>query len=97
MFYFLFILKPRDELFLVVVLCEQLKLQAFQAIKKLKRQHLARPKTDQTTFAEQITIHGCYLSNKKTYFYSCFSPLKSLYSLLLALVKAGKLKNPLQL
>ena len=74
MFYFLFIFKPIDKLFLVVVLCEQLKLQAFQTIKKLKRepsdntlldqrltfrQHLARPKTDQTRFAEQITIHGC--------------------------------------
>ena len=34
MFYFLFILKRIDKLFLVVVLCEQLKLQAFQTIKK---------------------------------------------------------------
>ena len=38
MFYFLFIFKPIDKLFLVVVLCEQLKLQAFQTNKKLKRE-----------------------------------------------------------
>ena len=38
MFYFLFIFKPKDKLFLVVLLCEQLKLQAFQTIKKLKRE-----------------------------------------------------------
>ena len=38
MFYFLFIFKPIDKLFLVVVLCEQLKLQAFQTIEKLKRE-----------------------------------------------------------
>ena len=38
MFYFLFIFKPIDKLFLFVVLCEQLKLQAFQTIKKLKRE-----------------------------------------------------------
>ena len=36
MFYFLFIFKPIDKLFLIVVLCEQLKLQAFQIIKKMK-------------------------------------------------------------
>ena len=36
MFYFLFIFKPIDKLFLVAVLCEQLKLQAIQTIKKLK-------------------------------------------------------------
>ena len=49
MFYFLF--KLIDILFLVVVLCEQLKLQAFQTNKKLNV-NLAGPKTDQTTFAE---------------------------------------------
>ena len=38
MFDFLFIFKPIDKLFLVVVLCEQLKLQAFQTNKKLKRE-----------------------------------------------------------
>ena len=38
MFYFLFIFNPIDKLFSVVVLCEQLKLQAFQTIKKLKRE-----------------------------------------------------------
>ena len=90
MFYFSFIFKPIDKLFLAVLLCEQLKLQAFQTIKKLKRepsdnnlvhqrlafrQHFVRPKTDQTWFAEQITIHGSYLSKKKTYFYSCYSQL----------------------
>ena len=37
MFYFLFIFEPIDKLFLVVVLCEQLELQAFQTNKKLKR------------------------------------------------------------
>ena len=36
MFYFLFTFKPVDKLFLVVVLCEQLKLQASQTIEKLK-------------------------------------------------------------
>ena len=36
MFYFLFIFKLIDKLFLVVVLCEELKLQAFQTFKKLK-------------------------------------------------------------
>ena len=107
MFYFLFIFKPIDKLFLVVLLCEQLKLQAFQTIKKLKRepsdntlpderltfrQHLARPKTDQITSAEQITIHGCYLSNKNTYFYSCFSPLKSLIFLVIDTFKSRKAK-----
>ena len=69
MFYFLFIFKPIDKLFLVVVLCEQLKLQAFQTIKKLKRepsdntlldqrlifrQHLARPKADKSQFVAVI-------------------------------------------
>ena len=38
MFYFLFILELTDKLFPVVVLCEQLKLQAFQTNKKLKRE-----------------------------------------------------------
>ena len=38
MFHFLFIFEPIDKLFLVVVLCEQLKLQAFQTNKKLKRE-----------------------------------------------------------
>ena len=38
MFCFLFIFKPTDKLFLVAVLCEQLKLQAFQTIKKVKRE-----------------------------------------------------------
>ena len=38
MFHFLFIFKLIDKLFLVVVLCEQLKLQAFQTNKKLKRE-----------------------------------------------------------
>ena len=59
MFYFLFIFKPIDKLFLVVVLCEQLKLHTFQAIKKLKRepsvgQHLAGPKTDKSQFVAVI-------------------------------------------
>ena len=38
MCYFLFIFKPTDKLFLVVALCKQLKLQAFQTTKKLKRE-----------------------------------------------------------
>ena len=74
MFYFLFIFRPIDKLFfLAVVLCKQLKWQAFQAVQKSKRepsgdtlldqslsfwQHLAKWKTDQTRFAEHITIHG---------------------------------------
>ena len=37
MFYFLFTFKLIDKLFLVV-LCEELKLQAFQTIKKWKRE-----------------------------------------------------------
>ena len=38
MFYFFFIFQLIDKLFLVVVLCEQLKLQALQTNKKLKRE-----------------------------------------------------------
>ena len=74
---------------MVVVLFEQSKLQDFQTNKKLKRepserQHVAKLKTDQTMFAEQITSHGCYLSKTKTYFYSCFPSLKSLIFLIIA-------------
>ena len=36
MLYFLFIFKSTDKLLLVDVLCEELKLQAFQTIKNLK-------------------------------------------------------------
>ena len=69
MFYFLFIFKHIDKMFLVVILCEQLKLQSFQTIKKLKRepsdntlldqrltfrQHLAMPKTDKSQFVAVI-------------------------------------------
>ena len=36
MFYLLFIFKLVDKWFLVSILCEQLKLQVFQIIKKLK-------------------------------------------------------------
>ena len=56
MFYLLLIFKPIDKLFLVVVLCEQLKLQTFQTIKNLKREP-----SDNTLLDQQITIHGCYL------------------------------------
>ena len=38
MFYFLFIFTLIDNLFLVVVLCEQIKSQVFQTNKKLKRE-----------------------------------------------------------
>ena len=44
MFYFLLILKLIDKLFLVVVLCEQLKLQAFQTNKKLKHESCYKTK-----------------------------------------------------
>ena len=50
MFYFLFIFKPIDKLFLVVLLCEQLKLQAFQTIKKLKREP-----SDNTLLDQRLT------------------------------------------
>ena len=92
MFYFLFIFKPIDKLLSVVVLCEQLKLQAFQTIKKLERESSDNTLLDQTMFAEQITIHGCYLSKKKAYFYSCFSPLKSLTFLVIDTRKSRKAK-----
>ena len=47
MFYFLFLFKLLDKLFLVVVLCEQLKLQAFQTIKKLKHEPSGNTLLDQ--------------------------------------------------
>ena len=50
MFYFLFIFNPIDKLFSVVVLCEQLKLQAFQTIKKLKREP-----SDNTLLNQRLT------------------------------------------
>ena len=50
MFYFLFIFKPIDKLFSVVVLCEQLKLQAFQTVKKLKREP-----SDNTLLDQRLT------------------------------------------
>ena len=55
MFYFLFIFKPIDKLFLVVVLCEQLKLQSFQTIKKLKREPSDNTFPDQR-LTKQISI-----------------------------------------
>ena len=50
MFYFLFIIKPTDKLFSAVLLCEQLKLQAFQTIKKLKREP-----SDNTLLDQRLT------------------------------------------
>ena len=60
MFYFLFIFKPKDKLFLVVVLCEELKLQAFQTIKKLKREP-----SDNTLPDQILTKQG--LQNKSQF------------------------------
>ena len=60
MFYFLFIFKPIHKLFLVVVLCEQLKLQAFQTIKKLKREP-----SDNTLLYQRLTKQG--LQNKSQF------------------------------
>ena len=60
MFYFLLIFKPIDKLFLVVVLCEQLKLQAFQTIKKLKREP-----SDNTLLDQRLTKQG--LQNKSQF------------------------------
>ena len=50
MSYFLFIFNPIDKLFLVVVLCEQLNLQAFQTIKKVKREP-----SDNTLLNQRLT------------------------------------------
>ena len=60
MFYFLFIFQPIGKLFLVVVLCEQLKLQAFQTIKKLK----SKP-SDNTLPDQRLTKQG--LQNKSQF------------------------------
>ena len=60
MFYFLFIFKPIDKLFLAVLLCEQLKLQAFQTIKKLKREP-----SDNTLLVQRLTKQG--LQNKSQF------------------------------
>ena len=60
MFYFLFIIKLIDKLFLAVLLCEQLKLQAFQPIKKLKREA-----SDNTLLDQRLTKQG--LQNKSQF------------------------------
>ena len=60
MFYVLFIFKPIDKLFLVVVLYEQLKLQAIQTIKKLKRKPI-----DNTLLEQRLTKQG--LENKSQF------------------------------
>ena len=60
MFYFLFMFKPIDKLFSAVLLCEQLKLQAFQTIKKLKR----KP-SDNTLLDQRLTKQG--LQNKSQF------------------------------
>ena len=60
MFYFLSIFKLIDKLFLVVVLCEQLKLQAFQTIKKLKREP-----SDNILLDQRLTRRG--LQNKSQF------------------------------
>ena len=54
MFYFLFIFKPIDKLLLVVVLCEQLKLQAFRTIKKLKREPFDNTFLDQRLTKQRL-------------------------------------------
>ena len=60
MFYVLFIFKPTDKLFLVVVLREQLKLQAFHTIEKLKR----KP-SDNTLLGQRLTKQD--LQNKSQF------------------------------
>ena len=60
MFDFLFMFKPIDKLFLVVVLCEQLKLQAFQTNKKLKREP-----SDDILLDQRLTKQG--LQNKSQF------------------------------
>ena len=62
MCYFLFIFKLIDKLFLVAVLCEQLKLQAIQTIKKLK----CEP-SDSTLPDERLTKQG--LQNKSQFMF----------------------------
>ena len=56
MFYFLFIFKPIDKLFLVVLLM-QIKLQAFQTIKKLRHEP-----SDNILLDQRLTKQG--LQNK---------------------------------
>ena len=63
MFYFLFIFKPIDKLFLAVLLCEQLKLQAFQTIKTIKK--LKREPSDNTLLDQRLTKQG--LQNKSEF------------------------------
>ena len=53
MFYFLFIFKPTDKMLLVVVLCE-LTLQAFQTIKKLKREPFHNTLLDQRLTKQRL-------------------------------------------
>ena len=60
MFYYLFLFKLIDKLFSVAVLCEQLKLQAFQTIKKLKR-----GPSDNTLLDQRLNKQG--LQNKSQF------------------------------
>ena len=60
MFYFLFIFKAIDKMFLVAVLCEQSKLPAIQTIKKLK----CEP-SDNTLLDQRLTKQG--LQNKSQF------------------------------
>ena len=60
MFYFLFIFKLMDKLFLVGVLCEQIKLQAFQTNKELKPEP-----SDNTLPDQRLTKQG--LQNKSQF------------------------------
>ena len=62
MFYFLYIFKPIDKLFLVVVLCEQLKLQAFQTIKKLKREPSDNTLLDQRLTKQRLQNKSQFLA-----------------------------------
>ena len=69
MFYFLFIFKPIYKLFLVV-LCEQLKLQAFQTIKKLKREPSDNTLLDQRLTKQRLQNKSQFIGKKRTYFHS---------------------------
>ena len=55
-FYFLCIFKQLDKLFLVAIFSEQLKLQAFQTIEKLKREPSDNTLLDQRLTFRHLTI-----------------------------------------
>ena len=62
MFYFIFIFKPINKLFSAVLLCEQLKLQAFETIKKLKREP-----SDNTLLDQRLTTNKVCRTNHNSW------------------------------